>query len=87
MFQPLTRCVGGRTHPTHTRPTLNRKIVRSLRQTPLRQVGVSSLEPDKDLLNIRAVTDTTSLRSSILKYKYENGRRYHSDAVKDGIYW
>lgn len=34
-----------------------------------------------------AVTDTTSLRSSILKYKYENGRRYHSDAVKDGIYW
>ncbi|KAL1865934.1 hypothetical protein VTK73DRAFT_4996 [Phialemonium thermophilum] len=31
------------------------------------------------------VTDSTSLRSSILSYKWENGRRYH--AFEDGAYW
>ncbi|KAF5004713.1 hypothetical protein FDECE_8824 [Fusarium decemcellulare] len=31
------------------------------------------------------VTDTESLRSSILNYKWENGRRYHS--YQDGSYW
>ncbi|KAI5458957.1 S-adenosyl-L-methionine-dependent methyltransferase [Mariannaea sp. PMI_226] len=31
------------------------------------------------------VTDTESLRSSILGYKWENGRRYH--AYQDGTYW
>ncbi|KAH8736219.1 S-adenosyl-L-methionine-dependent methyltransferase [Ilyonectria robusta] len=31
------------------------------------------------------VTDTQSLRSSILNYKWENGRRYH--AYNDGEYW
>ncbi|KAF5008110.1 hypothetical protein FDECE_5594 [Fusarium decemcellulare] len=31
------------------------------------------------------VTDTESLRSSILNYKWENGRRYH--AYQDGSYW
>ncbi|KEZ39563.1 hypothetical protein SAPIO_CDS9465 [Scedosporium apiospermum] len=31
------------------------------------------------------VTDTTSLRSSILAYKWEHGRRYH--AYQDGAYW
>ncbi|KAH7017107.1 S-adenosyl-L-methionine-dependent methyltransferase [Ilyonectria destructans] len=31
------------------------------------------------------VTDTQSLRTSILNYKWENGRRYH--AYKDGAYW
>ncbi|KAI5845283.1 S-adenosyl-L-methionine-dependent methyltransferase [Morchella snyderi] len=30
-------------------------------------------------------TDTTSLSSSITKYRYENGRRYH--AYSDGKYW
>lgn len=30
-------------------------------------------------------TDTTSLRSDITKYRYENNRRYH--AYKDGEYW
>ncbi|KAM5354776.1 hypothetical protein ACJ41O_001422 [Fusarium nematophilum] len=32
-----------------------------------------------------SVTDTESLRTSILSYKWENGRRYH--AYKDGAYW
>ncbi|KEZ44961.1 hypothetical protein SAPIO_CDS2338 [Scedosporium apiospermum] len=31
------------------------------------------------------VTDTTSLRSSILDFKWENGRRYH--AYQEGSYW
>lgn len=31
------------------------------------------------------VTDTESLRSSILAHKWENGRRYH--AYEDGSYW
>ncbi|KAJ4262867.1 hypothetical protein NW762_006480 [Fusarium torreyae] len=31
------------------------------------------------------VTDTQSLRTSILNYKWENGRRYH--AYQDGAYW
>ncbi|KAK7413920.1 hypothetical protein QQX98_007187 [Neonectria punicea] len=31
------------------------------------------------------VTDTETLRSSILNYKWENGRRYH--AYQDGDYW
>ncbi|KAI8650706.1 hypothetical protein NCS57_01405100 [Fusarium keratoplasticum] len=31
------------------------------------------------------VTDTESLRTSILNYKWENGRRYH--AYNDGAYW
>ncbi|KAM0414577.1 hypothetical protein ACHAPT_013582 [Fusarium lateritium] len=31
------------------------------------------------------ITDTESLRSSILDYKWENGRRYH--AYQDGSYW
>ncbi|RSL83727.1 hypothetical protein CEP52_016645 [Fusarium oligoseptatum] len=31
------------------------------------------------------ITDTESLRSSILNYKWENGRRYH--AYQDGSYW
>ena len=39
------------------------------------------------LLTPSAVTDTTSLRTSIMKYKWENGRRYHSDAVNDKNYW
>ncbi|KAJ9644710.1 hypothetical protein H2199_003673 [Coniosporium tulheliwenetii] len=30
-------------------------------------------------------SDTTSLKSNIFKYRYENGRRYH--AYKDGAYW
>ncbi|KAF4955906.1 hypothetical protein FSARC_11721 [Fusarium sarcochroum] len=31
------------------------------------------------------ITDTQSLRTSILNYKWENGRRYH--AYQDGAYW
>ncbi|KAI1914908.1 hypothetical protein LOZ12_003403 [Ophidiomyces ophidiicola] len=30
-------------------------------------------------------SDTTSLHSEVLKYRFENGRRYH--AFKDGAYW
>lgn len=32
-----------------------------------------------------AFSDTTSLYSDIMKYRFENGRRYHS--YKDGEYW
>ncbi|KAH8897260.1 S-adenosyl-L-methionine-dependent methyltransferase [Thozetella sp. PMI_491] len=34
---------------------------------------------------MRPPTDTTSLRSSVLQYKWEHGRRYH--ALDDGVYW
>jgi len=32
-----------------------------------------------------AASETTSLRSSIARYVYENGRRYHS--YRAGAYW
>ncbi|KAK4164023.1 S-adenosyl-L-methionine-dependent methyltransferase [Cladorrhinum sp. PSN259] len=47
------------------------------------------IEPDVDLQEIQekeedGVSDTTSLMSSILQYRHENGRTYH--AYKDGSY-
>ena len=33
------------------------------------------------------VTDTTSLRTSILQYTWENGRRYHADGDANTHYW
>ncbi|CAI4219756.1 unnamed protein product [Parascedosporium putredinis] len=45
--------------------------------------GVSSDDTSKDAP--WAVTDTMSLRSSILNYKWEYGRRYH--AFQSGTYW
>ncbi|RSL41470.1 hypothetical protein CEP54_015813 [Fusarium duplospermum] len=47
-----------------------------------------NIEADTDsdsAYSVGAVTDTESLRSSILDYKWENGRRYHS--YGDGTYW
>ncbi|KAI8712755.1 hypothetical protein NCS52_01374500 [Fusarium sp. LHS14.1] len=47
-----------------------------------------NIEADTDsdsAYSVSAVTDTESLRSSILDYKWENGRRYHS--YGDGTYW
>ncbi|WZH46858.1 S-adenosyl-L-methionine-dependent methyltransferase [Fusarium acuminatum] len=41
--------------------------------------------PTQTLRILTSVTDTESLRSSILNYKWENGRRYH--AYGDGPYW
>ncbi|PSN70481.1 hypothetical protein BS50DRAFT_488203 [Corynespora cassiicola Philippines] len=35
--------------------------------------------------NDDALSDTTSLKSAIVNYKYRNGRRYH--AYKEGAYW
>ncbi|KAF5022707.1 hypothetical protein F66182_5255 [Fusarium sp. NRRL 66182] len=49
----------------------------------------AAIEPDSDSDSTYSqstrVTDTESLRSSILNYKWENGRRYH--AYGDGPYW
>lgn len=35
--------------------------------------------------NDSLASETTSVHSSIYRYRYENGRRYH--AYKDGEYW
>ncbi|KAF4993550.1 hypothetical protein FGRMN_6409 [Fusarium graminum] len=53
------------------------------------QPGHAVIEPASDSESSYSValkvTDTESLRSSILDYKWENGRRYH--AYGDGTYW
>ncbi|KAF4459273.1 Phosphoethanolamine N-methyltransferase 3 [Fusarium albosuccineum] len=57
-------------------------------QDPLREeAGEIEVDTDSDSSYSAAthVTDTESLRSSILNYKWENGRRYH--AYQDGAYW
>lgn len=59
-----------------TLPTRYRK----LREYGTVRVGRAKLKPYRN-----TVTDTQSLRSSILNYKWENGRRYH--AYQEGSYW
>ncbi|KAK1772791.1 S-adenosyl-L-methionine-dependent methyltransferase [Phialemonium atrogriseum] len=51
------------------------------------QDGVIEVDNDADSAYSAStqVTDGESLRSSILNYKWENGRRYH--AYEDGAYW
>lgn len=53
-------------------------------ETPLMEVGAeddndSAFDPDDG-----SASDTTSLSSSVSKYRFENGRRYHG--YKDGLY-
>ncbi|KAJ9145421.1 Sam dependent methyltransferase [Pleurostoma richardsiae] len=48
-------------------------------------IEVDNSDADSSYAESTAVTDTTSLRSSILAYKWEHGRRYH--AYQDGAYW
>lgn len=51
-------------------------------EEPAIEVGDDS---DSSYTRSTGITDTESLRSSILSYKWENGRRYH--AYQDGSYW
>jgi hypothetical protein len=37
------------------------------------------------LSRLYSASDTTSLKSEITAYRYENGRRYHS--YREGAYW
>ncbi|KAI8716926.1 hypothetical protein NCS52_00987200 [Fusarium sp. LHS14.1] len=53
---------------------------RRLRPDISDRAGWEMLKPHRS-----EVTDTQSLRSSILNYKWENGRRYH--AYQEGSYW
>ncbi|KAL1614208.1 hypothetical protein SLS54_009926 [Diplodia seriata] len=55
------------------------------------QQEVIELDPDaldgqESALGEDSESYTTSLKSSILQYKYENGRRYHAE-IKDKSYW
>ncbi|KAM5344006.1 hypothetical protein ACJ41O_012543 [Fusarium nematophilum] len=55
---------------------------------PVAPTAHDTIEADTDAdssYSLTQVTDTESLRSSILNYKWENGRRYH--AYEDGSYW
>lgn len=58
-------------------------------EPPVAQTAVDFIEADTDADSTYSastqITDTESLRSSILNYKWENGRRYH--AYGDGSYW
>ncbi|KAF1918737.1 SAM dependent methyltransferase [Ampelomyces quisqualis] len=47
------------------------------------QIAIDSDETDSAFGD--TASDTTSLKSAILNYKYRNGRRYH--AYKEGSYW
>ncbi|CAM1506216.1 Fc.00g058570.m01.CDS01 [Cosmosporella sp. VM-42] len=48
-------------------------------------IEVDANDADSTYSDTATVTDTESLRSSILQYKWEHGRRYHS--FQDGEYW
>lgn len=48
------------------------------------QIAIDSDETDS-AYNDDSASDTTSLKTAILNYKYRNGRRYH--AYKEGSYW
>ncbi|RSM06590.1 hypothetical protein CDV31_009019 [Fusarium ambrosium] len=72
-----------RSPPSHQSPAALAEVTES------QAAGGGHIEVDQDSdssysLSTR-VTDTESLRSSILSYKWENGRRYHS--YQDGSYW
>lgn len=49
------------------------------------QIAIDSADTDNDSAYEDDASDTTSLKSAILNYKYLNGRRYH--AYKEGAYW
>jgi hypothetical protein len=51
------------------------------------QTGSISIDSDRDSSygDSDAASETTSLRSAVLNYIYENGRRYHS--FRAGAYW
>ncbi|KAL6703856.1 hypothetical protein ACN47E_008990 [Coniothyrium glycines] len=49
------------------------------------QIAIDSADNDADSAYEDDASDTTSLKSAILNYKYHNGRRYH--AYKEGTYW
>lgn len=51
---------------------------------PIEPITDDSSEVDSALGESEAESDTTSLASSVLDYKYENGRRYHS--YREGKY-
>lgn len=63
------------------------------RQSPIGLDQIAAEQPaievdndsDSSYTRSTGITDTESLRSSILSYKWENGRRYH--AYQDGSYW
>lgn len=59
-----------------TLPTRRRKLRKHATERGVRKMLISYRT---------TVTDTQSLRSSILNYKWENGRRYH--AYQEGSYW
>ncbi|KAJ4112893.1 hypothetical protein NW760_004717 [Fusarium oxysporum] len=58
-------------------------------ETPAQQARDGFIQPDTDSDSAYSlstdVTDTESLRSSILNYKWVHGRRFH--AYGDGTYW
>ncbi|KAH8704059.1 S-adenosyl-L-methionine-dependent methyltransferase [Talaromyces proteolyticus] len=45
----------------------------------------SDYEEDLHFFHLYSTSDTTSLKSEITSYRYENGRRYH--AYREGEYW
>lgn len=49
------------------------------------QIAVDTAYPEGDFDAASSASESTSLRSSILDYVYENGRRYH--AYHAGEYW
>jgi hypothetical protein len=51
-------------------------------QTP--QIEADASDTDSALGEVGSISSTTSINSSILKYREENGRTYH--AFKDGKY-
>lgn len=64
-------------------------VVRSI-ITDQRRAQLLMLPQDEDhdgdsALGDDVLSDTTSIASSITKYRYENGRRYHK--YQEGAYW
>ncbi|KAF1842642.1 S-adenosyl-L-methionine-dependent methyltransferase [Cucurbitaria berberidis CBS 394.84] len=49
------------------------------------QIAIDGDETDSAYNDEDIASDTTSLKSAIVNYKYRNGRRYH--AYKEGSYW
>ncbi|KAK7706430.1 hypothetical protein SLS57_009664 [Botryosphaeria dothidea] len=54
--------------------------------TELIEIDPNALDGTESALGEDAQSYTTSLKSSILEYKYENGRRYHAE-MRDKSYW
>ncbi|RSL88216.1 hypothetical protein BHE90_016553 [Fusarium euwallaceae] len=71
-----------RSPPSHQSPTALAEVTEA--QTAGGHIEIDDDADSSYSLSTR-ITDTESLRSSILEYKWENGRRYH--AYQDGSYW